>query len=158
MGSGLLTTGLELNLQRQDLEEQWLERADNLTCSDIDTELFSDLRLALEAARGGRIALVVRWLDQTEARFISIWEEYESGDVLEEEVTAESVLGHRFLLEGVEGWLDALGTFREELETGAVNAEDILECAEYAQRRLVLLQLLEKEAEEALQRYFVCYN
>ena len=158
MGSGLLTTGIELNLQRQDLEEQWLARADHLTCLDLKTEVFSDLHLALEAAKDGRKALVIRWLDHTEARFISIWEQYESGDVLEEEVTVESVLGHRFLLEGVEGWLDALGTFREELEIGEVNADDILECAEYAQRRLVLLQLLEQEAEEALQRYFACYN
>lgn len=156
MGSGLSTS--ELKFQHQSIEEVWLKRADNLSEAEICTEVFSDLQLALKAAKMGRTALVHRWLEHTEARFLSVWEEYERGDVLDEEVTTESILGHRFLLEGVEGWLDALGAFREGLEAGAVNPEEIFECAEFAQRRLVLLQILEQEADEAFERYFLCYN
>lgn len=139
------------------LEELWLFKASQLGTAQLETETWNDLHKALEAAQSGRTSLVERWLDCVEEEFLAAWEGYEATDVLEEEITTESVLCHRFLLEGVEGWLEALTIFRETLGP-ELDRSAILRTAEQAQRLLILVQLLETEAEEALQRYFVHYN
>ena len=64
--------------------------------------------------------------------------------MLPEEVTTESVLGHRYLSQGIEGWLEALAEFRSTLKTG-VDRQAVLARAEAAQRLLMVVQLEQQE-------------
>lgn len=137
------------------LEEKWLKKAQGLGLAQLDTPTWNDLHLALDAAQAGRASVVLRWVEMVEEKFISTWESYEASDVLECEITTESVLGHRFLREGSELWLEALGQLKESLLSGAaLDRSAILAQAEAGQRLLVLMQVLEAEAEQALNRFF----
>ncbi len=141
------------NQESLPLELKWRRRAAGLGLAQLESNTWEDLHAALDAAQAGRTSSVARWLDLVEQHFLNSWESYEDGDVLEEEVTTESVLCHRFLMEGTELWLDALSTFRESLG-GAIDRASILELAEAGQRNLILVQILDQEAEEAMDRFF----
>ncbi len=135
------------------LELKWRRRAAGLGAVQLDSATWEDLHLALDAAQAGRIAPVPKWLDAVEQNFLTSWESYEEGDVLEEEITTESVLCHRLLMEGTELWLDAIATFRDSLG-GSIDRDSVLELAEAGQRLLILVQILDQEAEEATDRFF----
>lgn len=141
------------NLAGMSLEQKWRRRAAGLGSAQLDSAAWNDLHLALDAAMAGRLAPVARWLDAMEQNLLVSWESYEDGDVLEEEVTTESVLCHRFLLEGTEFWLEAIANFRDSL-AGPIDRAAILETAEAGQRLLILVQLLDEEAEEAMDSFF----
>lgn len=138
------------------IEAKWLKKAELLGLAQLETPVWNDLHRALDAAEAGRSGLVAKWLEKVEEKFIATWESYEAGDVLDEEITTESVLGHRFLQEGSELWLGALAEFKDALEGGvtAATRSSILAQAEQGQRLLVLMQILEQEAEQAMNRFF----
>lgn len=125
------------------LERRWEFLAQNLTNEELETITFLDLKKALAAAEQGSLDIVNAWIDLVEDRFISTWEGYEESTVLPEEVTAESVLGHRYLTQGVEIWIEALVMFRNTLESG-LDREEILALAEQAQRYLVVVEVEQK--------------
>lgn len=135
------------------LEAKWRRRAANLGAVQLESSTWNDLHMALDAAQSGRLAPVSAWLDAVEQSFLSSWESYEQGDVLESEITTESVLCHRFLMEGTELWLEALSTFRDSLGS-PIDRAAVLQAAEAGQRLLILVQLLDQEAEEAMDRFF----
>ena len=135
------------------LEAKWRRRAANLGAVQLESTTWEDLHVALDAAQSGRLAPVATWLEAVEQTFLSSWESYEQGDVLEDEITTESVLCHRFLMEGTELWLEALAIFRDSLG-GPIDRAAVLQAAEAGQRLLILVQLLDQEAEEAMERFF----
>lgn len=135
------------------LELQWRRRAAGLGTVQLESATWSDLHLALDAAEAGRTAPVARWIDAVEQSFLSRWESYEESDVLEHEITTESVVCHRLLLEGTELWLEALATFRELL-AGDADRTAVLELAEAGQRLLILVQLLDQEVDQAMADLF----
>jgi hypothetical protein len=135
------------------LEAKWTKKAQMLGLAQLESPIWNDLHSALDAAEAGKVAPVARWIEMVEERFIATWESYEAGDVLENEVTTESVLGHRFLRDGAELWLSALGQFKDSL-AGGLDRGSILAQAEEGQRLLVVMQILEQEADEALDRFF----
>lgn len=139
------------------IESQWRERAATLGLAQLETPLWTDLGLALEAVSAGRKQAVLRWVDLAEESFISVWEGYESGDVLESEITAESVLGHTLLSEGIENWLDALALLRDGLECGTIERDEILELAESGQRLLIAVQLFEEESTDCASQFFAAW-
>lgn len=143
-------------LQGPCLETVWREKAQNLGLAQLETSTWEDLHKALDAAASGRRALVSKWIDTVEDTFLKTWESYEKSDVLEHEVTAESVLGHRFLQEGIEGWLEALAAFRESLETG-LNRSEILAAAETAQRLLIVVQMVEQESQSVVDHFLAAW-
>ena len=143
-GSSSLHGLATLYKQGRSLESRWSRRAQNLTTEQLQTVTFRDLHKALEAAAQKRFKLVEAWLDLVEQRFFSIWDNYEISVVLPEEVTTESVLGHRYLSQGIEGWLEALAEFRSTLKTG-VDRQAVLARAEAAQRLLMVVQLEQQE-------------
>ena len=143
------------NQQNKPLETLWREKAAALGAVQLDTPTWDDLHKALDAADAGRLSLVARWIDKVEETFLAAWEGYEGSDILEDEVTAESVLGHRLLREGIEGWLEALADFRQTL--GAVDSRDILAKAEAGQRLLLVVQVIEQEAQDSVGRFMAAW-
>ena len=138
------------------LETRWREKAASLGMVVLQTKTWNDLHKALDAAEAGRHALVLRWIDTVEEAFLASWESYEGGDVWEAEVTTEAVLGHRFLQEGIEGWLAALAEFRDTL--GQLSRTSILALAEEGQRLLVTVQLNEQEADDTVGRFLAAWS
>lgn len=139
------------------LEQVWREKAAGLGLVQLETRTWEDLHKALDAAAAGRHALVARWIDGTEEAFLATWEGYESSDVLEEEITAETVLGHHLLREGVESWLEALAAFRDTLESG-VDRAGVLALAEAGQRLLLVVQIAEAEAKDSASRFIAAWS
>ena len=133
------------------LEERWRTRAENLSVSELHTTLWSDLQRAMVAVETGKFQVVSRWIDLVEQRMISRWESYEQTELLEEEITAETVAGHRLLCDGMESWLGALSELKFGLQNGAVNRRSVLEKAEAGQRLLVILKVIQEEMVNPLQ-------
>lgn len=134
------------NLESQPLELVWRRRAASLGAVQLSSSTWNGLQAALDDVARGPSKRVAVWLDQIEEYFLGCWETYEEGDVLESEITTESVLCHRFLQEGTELWLEAISAFREGLSLG-VCRQTVLKLAEEGQRHLVLVQILHEEME-----------
>ena len=141
----------------QDLEENWRSRMESLPLEALESPLTRDLAKALKAAARGKTALVVGWLEQTETRILTIAERYETLPITTEEVTTESVLGHRLLQEGIEGWLEALAAFRDGIDS-ELDETKVREMAWQAQKRLKFVESLKHRHEGAHRKYFVSYN
>ena len=141
----------------QDLEENWRARMESLPLEALESNLTRDLGKALKAAAKGKTALVSGWLEQTETRILGIAERYETLTITSEEVTTESVLGHRLLQEGIEGWLEALALFRDGIES-ELDEVQVKELAWQAQKRLKFVESLRHRREGAHRKYFVNYN
>lgn len=158
MGAGLLQNqqlGQEILEQNVGvvLETTYRERAAALLDEELDTELWVDLHDAVDLAMAGDFDSALDWLEETQARFQSVWNSYETNTcVYEDEITAESVIGHSLLKEGVGHWLAALELL------GEGDLEEVLVRAEFGQRLLVLVQILEEEAAAAEERFFLNWN
>ncbi len=146
------------NQESKPLELRWREKAASLGTIQLESRTWEDLHKALDASAAGRLAVVSRWIDKVEETFLAIWEGYERSDVLQEEITLESVLGHRLLREGVEGWLEALASFRESLDNFNLKRTAILTQAEAAQRLLMVVQVIEQEAQDSVGRFIAAWS
>jgi hypothetical protein len=133
------------------LEDRWRSRAEALPTTQLQSTLWSDLHRALEAFESGRRQVVSRWIELVEQKLLNQWEDYEDLDLLEEEITVESIAGHHILCDGVEGWLCALTELRYGLATGHLNRQGVLESAEMGQRLLVALEVIQKESASPLE-------
>lgn len=138
------------------LEDHWRRTAAELTATELNSGTWRELHRAFQAESVGRCDLVLRWLEQTEATIMTAWEGYDATTVLEEEVTAESALGHQLLREGAELWLDALGILRDSL--GQSDREAILERAEEGQRLLIALGKVQLEQECTSTRFMSAWR
>ncbi len=138
------------------LEARWRARAAGLGTAQLDSGTWSDLHLALEAVRDGEHHLVEPWLEETEEAFLSAWESYERSDVLDSEITSESVLGHHLLLEGIEYWMAALVEFRDNIHD--VDHTRVMELAEMGQRLLIAVQLMEEETQDPVSRFAAAWG
>lgn len=85
-------------------------------------------------------------LDFTKARLETAWESYRRLQISEKERTAETVAGHRLLVEGLAGWLEAVELCRRE------EFEAALEAAEEANRLLILVQVQAKRISSSLSK------
>ena len=141
----------------QDLEDEWTLRMNALPKENLESTLTSDLERALVAAQNGRTNLVTRWVEHTEERILQVAASYESLSISTDEVTTESVLSHRLLLEGIEYWLEALALFQEGLE-GGLDVEQVRSLAWQGQRRLKFVESLKAEEQQIQRRYFVHFN
>ena len=113
------------------LEHSLRELAKGLTAEQWQTGAYHDLQLAV--ALGDWHEFVVAMLAQLEAasaQYGDLW-------VCPHELTMESLVGHRLLLEGVDAWHEALASLDEH--TGAA-----LKWAEFGNRLLVSVQLFSR--------------
>lgn len=134
------------------VEARWRRRAAGLGAVQLDTGLWNDLNLALEAAACGNSAVVSCWLEATLATFSKAWTNYRKADVLLCEVTEESRAGHRLLGEGIANWVEALQLFQAGL-SGGVERGRVLAKAEAGQRLLVGLQVIQQEDQDCADRF-----
>lgn len=136
----------------QDLEAAWTTRCNGLTQAELQSPLFNDLERAFSAYRNGRRELVEKWLNQTEERFLRATARYEELVITPREVTTESVLGHRFLQEGADLWLEALALFRDGVEQDRVDESEVKEKALAGQRRLRFVSSLKNRPAYSFKR------
>ncbi|MFA5508134.1 MAG: hypothetical protein WC314_13890 [Vulcanimicrobiota bacterium] len=141
-----------------DLHAHWRERIRLFTEVELQTGLMLDLRRALEALEQRRTSVVLRWVDLVEERLLEVWNRYERTPLVSDEVTAETVLGHRFLDHGVEGWLDVLAGLREKAGGATVSRSTLLEEALEAQRNLLAVQRIAESSEEPLHRFLSAWG
>lgn len=137
-------------------EDRWRRAAAALRPEQLETHTWRELQRALQAEALGRHDLVELWLDRTEEAVMDAWEGYDRGPILDDEVTAESVLGHKLLREGAEAWLDALEMLRESL--GQADRQAILARAEQGQRLLVALQTVKHEDDNLAARMLAAWS
>lgn len=133
------------------VEARWRRKAAGLGMLQLETELWTDLNRALDAAAAGKTALVANWLKGTRLTFRNAWQNYRNADVLLCEVTEESRAGHRLLGEGIANWLEALDLFHSTLSQ--VDRGTVLTMAEAGQRLLVGLQVIEQEDQDCADRF-----
>ena len=138
------------NLESVPLETVWRRKAAHLGAVQLNSSSWGGLHAALDGAIRGELVKVAGWLEQMEEYFLNCWDNYENSDILESEITTESVLCHRFLQEGIELWLEALAEFRDGLQTQSLCRTKVLALAEEGQRYLVVVQLLEDELERQM--------
>lgn len=138
--------------RQQSVESRWRQKAAGLGRVQLETELWSDLNRALEAASLGKKDLVAHWLETTRSTFEDAWQNYRNADILLFEVTEESQAGHRLLGEGIAHWCDALELFRTGLAS-SIDRGTVLAKAEAGQRLLVGLQVIEQEHEDCVDRF-----
>lgn len=125
----------------QKIRNQWHSWVESTPISVPESVSTRELELAFRALRLGRWELVEDWLPEIEGRFLEAAEEYEALTIVENEVTAESVLGHRLLVEGIDGWLEALALLREGLES-TIDESEIRQIAHQAQKKLLFVATL----------------
>lgn len=102
---------------------------------------------ALEATLAGDAEGFEAGLQALETRFVQAWESYEQSPVAGFEVTVEAVVGHRLLLEGLQGWIDGLDLLRSGGDLEAALAR-----VEHSQRLLIALQRQQENLERQLSR------
>lgn len=100
------------------------------------TPLWHRFCAGLEAGLEGDWEGFERELQEIDGEVELAWDEYAQLHIREDEVTLETVLGHRFLLEGLEGWKAAVEEAFRAAEEGD-SVDRALEFAEQANRMLV---------------------
>ncbi len=128
-----------------DLATAWEIRRRTLGEEEIRTELWDDFEDALACLREGDPESAALWVEELAQSFSQARDDYYGIQVLEEEICLESVLGHRFLKEGIDSWLQAMTSLRESIEQGIDRLNEIVGLARDGQRSLMVVQLLEKE-------------
>lgn len=136
-------------------EAHWRLKAQSLRPEQLSSTTWNDLHKALDAAAHSP-ALVEAWISHVEGEFLAQWDSYESSDVLPQEVTSESILGHEFLSQGLEEWLSALAELRDSLDT-QVDRASVLARAEAGQRLLVAVQVIEEERRNVRQNFIAAW-
>ena len=136
-----------------EIESKWRNAAAGLALESLETDAISDLRRALAALRAGQYRVVQIWVEMMEAMFIESWDRYHAADLLEEEITCESVIGHHMLCEGVEGWLEVLARLSSATMTGRIDELAVVGEALKAQRLLVAVQLMEKSTTDVVESF-----
>lgn len=127
--------------------EQWVRQvAAGLSRDEWYTETYASVESAVAEYREGNRELLERVLQEVASRLEGAWEPYYHAPVAADEVTAETVVGHRILLEGVQGWFDALEALRLAA-AGEVSWDDALAQAEAANRLLVAVPRLARQVE-----------
>ena len=121
------------------LEDEFRILAENLSEEEWCTGSYLKLEAGIEAFFDGKVEVLEATLEALELVLEQAWNPYFRSPISDKEVTAETVLGHQFLVEGVLEWQQALGLTRAAINNEA-DWDDALEAAQYANRILVVLQ------------------
>lgn len=104
------------------------------------TTLCRDFESMLDR-RTSEAADVAAELQELESSIEGAWEAYYESPIAPEERTAETMVGHRLLVEGLAGWMEAIklcraGAPREEAWAVAERANRLLVVVQYQAKRL----------------------
>lgn len=133
------------NAQPLDLESEFRMIADELPETVWCTSTYIDLEAALDAFdEDGDVLGLLDYLEVRRERVQQVLQSYASATLLGEEVTSESVVGHRLLTEGLAHWLEAVELAQVGLQHGGSSWEGSLEAAERGNRLLMATQKLHR--------------
>lgn len=97
----------------QQVEKKIEELAENLEPEQFATDRLMSLERILNEAEEGWTAQLEAQLGEVEAQVRQAWTDYSKTEVKPDEVSAESVGGHRFLEEGFQNWFEAFELTRQ---------------------------------------------
>jgi hypothetical protein len=123
------------------LELEFRRLAEEMPSEDWYTVNYKRVLQAVNQCKRGEPGPLERAVIDLGELFEKAWEPYSTTAIAPEEITAETVVGHRLLQEGIQGWFDAL----EQLElamNGECEFDEALETAEMANRLCVAVQKL----------------
>ncbi len=128
------------------LLEALYAEADHLSEADWRTEHLTEFQ-TLCRSKNLEQADRERQLETVKTRVNHWWDRYRSLEVTERERTAETLAGHRLLVEGLAGWLEAVELCRQG------DLESAQEAAIEANRLLILVQRQSRRLSNALGPY-----
>lgn len=123
------------------LEQEFRRMAAELPEQEWATDAYHGALRAIEAFEAGDDDALENWSRALSQRLDSAWAGYSDVPLMPEEVTAETVVGHRLLKEGFQGWFDAQELLILTAEQGGDFGEGLVR-AEEASRLLVAVQKL----------------
>lgn len=130
------------------LEQELREIAAGIAKERWTSETFSRFEAAIENfLDGGEESELWDVVEDIERLLMSVSDRYENTDILAHEVTAESLVVHRLLVEALESWGSALAMFQQEEEP---QWDDILALAEHGNRLMVAVQIFQGRLKNAL--------
>jgi hypothetical protein len=122
------------------MEREIREAAGRLTEAEWNGGVYPLLVMGIQGYLSGNTQALQSILQQLDKILVSAWEPYVNMPVTEEEITAETVVGHCVLHEGFDCWFRAL----DEVELAASEGrgfEQALKLAEDGSRLLVAVQM-----------------
>ncbi len=127
----------------QDLESEFRSIAGALHEEVWCTATYLELEAAFEDFDGdGDELRLLDYLEVRRERIHQVLDSYASQTLVSDEVTLESVVGHRLLTEGLQSWLAALDLAEVNLQQREASWEGPLEAAERGNRLLLATQKL----------------
>jgi hypothetical protein len=89
------------------LEQEFRRAAAELREEEWATDAYQGALRAVEAYEAGDDQALENWSRAMSERLEQAWSAYSEVPVMSDEITAETVVGHRLLKEGFQGWFDA---------------------------------------------------
>ena len=135
----------ELKVEPVDLEGEFRAIAEELPEMFWCTAAYVELEKALDDfdEEGDELRLL-DYLEVRREALHQVLDGYGGETVVPEEVTSESVVGHRLLLEGLGYWLESLDLAQVGLQQRETSWEGCLEAAERGNRLLLAVQKLHR--------------
>jgi hypothetical protein len=130
------------------LEIEYRRLAMELPESEWLTTFYAQAQDAVKFARDGQPDRFHTITQEMHEAIVKAWEPYAKTSLTEEDVTAETVVGHLLLRDGVEGWLEALDQLERAFD-GEGTYEEGLSTAERANRLMVAMQMLSQKVQES---------
>ena len=130
------------------LEIEYRRLAANLPEAEWVTTFYAQARQAAELAKAGQSEQFLANIHEMHEVIVKAWEPYARTSLTEEDVTAETVVGHLLLRDGVEGWLEALDQL-ERASREEMTYEEALATGEKANRLMISVQRLTQKINDS---------
>jgi hypothetical protein len=142
------------------LEKELREIAAGISRERWSTETYQSLEKAIDAfLDGGAEESLWSTTDSIEELLTRVSDSYRQTAILPKEVTMESMVTHRLLCEGIEGWRAALAMLKDDEPAEGDDEEQdwdwdlVLKTAERGNRLLVAVQIYQSRLRNALSTY-----
>lgn len=124
-----------------EVTEQYMAMADELSEEEWQTTTFAQLVSLIDCLNNGQSARAQELMRSLSEIIDGAWQVYSQTLVHDDEVTLQAVAGHSLLLQGAEGWRQAMADVQEgRFDEALQNAED-------ANRILIALQRFARHVE-----------
>jgi IS5 family transposase len=134
------------------LEQRYRQIAANLEEREWYTALYDEALAVVDLAETGSIPQATQIVAQIRERLQLYWTSYATTPVMEDEISGETIVTHRLLQDGVEGWLQGLDQM-DLAFAGKLSYDEALHTAETANRLLVATELLSASLKDESARF-----
>lgn len=124
----------------EQLEMELRQMAEDLTEEEWCTGSYLKLENGVQAYLEGDPEPLNQAVEEMEIVLDQAWSPYAESPVADHEITAESVLGHQLLAEGVQEWIQAIDFVREIADGADADWQEALDTAQYANRLLIVVE------------------